>query len=97
MSWLRCASQRPLRPFQLRERFMVDRPLRRAMLNKCGLAAQINIEQGTARSTCCRSFSCLTNLAAGLSKEKLSHEEVLEVGKKTATDFVKLLSAALSI
>jgi hypothetical protein len=43
------------------------------MLNKRGLAEQINIEQGTARSTSCRPFSCLTNLAAGLSKEKLSH------------------------
>src|SRR6267143_2428252 len=31
--------------------FMVDRPLRRTMLNKCGFAAQINIDQGTARST----------------------------------------------
>jgi hypothetical protein len=30
---------------------LVDRPLRRAMLNKCGFAVQINIEQGTARST----------------------------------------------
>jgi hypothetical protein len=30
---------------------LVDRPLRRAMLNKCGFAAQINIEQGTARPT----------------------------------------------
>jgi purine-nucleoside phosphorylase len=36
-------------------------------------------------------FSCLTNLAAGLSQEKLSHEEVLEVGKKAATNFARLL------
>src|SRR5439155_24839787 len=35
-------------------------------------------------------FSCLTNLAAGISKEKLSHEEVLEVGKKAATTFGQL-------
>jgi purine-nucleoside phosphorylase len=39
-------------------------------------------------------FSCLTNLAAGLTKEKLSHEEVLEVGKKAAADFTKLLQTA---
>jgi len=32
-------------------RWQVDRPLRRAMLNKCGFAAQISIEHGTARST----------------------------------------------
>jgi purine-nucleoside phosphorylase len=41
-------------------------------------------------------FSCLTNLAAGLSKEKLSHEEVLEVGKKASGDFAGLLSAVFS-
>jgi purine-nucleoside phosphorylase len=41
-------------------------------------------------------FSCLTNLAAGLSKEKLSHQEVLEVGKKAAADFDRLLRAALA-
>jgi hypothetical protein len=29
----------------------VDRPLRRTMLQVCGCAAIINIEQGTARST----------------------------------------------
>jgi hypothetical protein len=29
----------------------VDRPLRRAMLNKCGCAATLSIEQGIARST----------------------------------------------
>jgi purine-nucleoside phosphorylase len=67
---------------------MVDRPLRRAMLNKCGFAAQINI-QPTA------GFSCLTNLAAGLSKEKLTHEEVLETGNEAAADFARLLRAAL--
>jgi hypothetical protein len=36
----------------------------------------------------------LTNLAAGLSKEKLSHDEVLGVGKKAAADFRRLLNAA---
>ncbi len=45
------------------------------MLDKCGLAAQINIEQGIARSTYSRSFSCLPNLAAGLSKKKLSQKK----------------------
>jgi purine-nucleoside phosphorylase len=40
-------------------------------------------------------FSCLTNLAAGLPQEKLSHQEVLEVGRKAAADFAKLLQAAL--
>src|SRR5213076_2013891 len=34
--------------------FLVDRPLRRAMLNPLGFADILNIEQGTARSTCAR-------------------------------------------
>jgi purine-nucleoside phosphorylase len=41
-------------------------------------------------------FSCLTNLAAGLSKEKFSHDEVLEVGKKAATNFAKLIGLSFS-
>jgi hypothetical protein len=32
----------------------------------------------------------------GLSKEKLAHEEVLNVGKKAAANFARLLGAALS-
>jgi purine-nucleoside phosphorylase len=42
-------------------------------------------------------FSCLTNFAAGISKEKLSHNEVIETGKQAAGDFARLLQAGLSI
>jgi purine-nucleoside phosphorylase len=42
-------------------------------------------------------FSCLTNLAAGLSKDKLSHDEVLETGKLAAIAFTRLLERFLSI
>ncbi|HEX4770935.1 MAG TPA: purine-nucleoside phosphorylase [Bryobacteraceae bacterium] len=40
-------------------------------------------------------ISCVTNLAAGLSGEKLNHEEVLEVGRRVSGTFLKLLSAVL--
>ena len=40
-------------------------------------------------------FSCLTNLAAGLSKEKLSHDEGLEAGNKAGAEFCRLLQEAL--
>ncbi len=40
-------------------------------------------------------ISCVTNVAAGLSGEKLNHEEVLEVGQRTSRTFVKLLTALL--
>lgn len=39
--------------------------------------------------------SCITNLAAGLSDEKLSHDEVMATGKATATRFCKLLEKAV--
>jgi purine-nucleoside phosphorylase len=37
-------------------------------------------------------ISCVTNVAAGLSNEKLSHAEVLEIGHRTAGTFTKLLT-----
>ena len=40
-------------------------------------------------------ISCVTNLAAGLSGEKLNHAEVLETAHRIAGTFVKLLSALL--
>jgi purine-nucleoside phosphorylase len=40
-------------------------------------------------------ISCVTNLAAGLSGEKLDHAEVLEVGRRVSGTFLKLLSALL--
>jgi purine-nucleoside phosphorylase len=41
-------------------------------------------------------ISCITNLAAGISSRKLSHEEVLEVGKATEGKLVKLLGGFLA-
>ncbi len=40
-------------------------------------------------------ISCVTNLAAGLSGEKLNHAEVLEIGRRVASKFIKLLSGIL--
>jgi purine-nucleoside phosphorylase len=36
-------------------------------------------------------ISCVTNVAAGLGEGKLNHEEVLEVGRNSATFFIALL------
>jgi len=41
-------------------------------------------------------ISCITNLAAGISGKKLSHEEVLEVGKVGAGKLIKLLTGFLA-
>lgn len=41
----------------------------------------------------CLAISCVTNLAAGISTEKLSHEEVLETGRNVRDTFVRLVQA----
>jgi purine-nucleoside phosphorylase len=40
-------------------------------------------------------ISCVTNLAAGLSGEKLNHEEVLEIAHRVSGTFLKLLHVLL--
>lgn len=40
-------------------------------------------------------LSCVTNLAAGLSGEKLDHKEVLEIGQRVSGTVLKLLTALL--
>ena len=40
-------------------------------------------------------ISTITNFAAGILKKPLVHEEVLEIGKKVAARFVRLLSLAV--
>ena len=40
-------------------------------------------------------ISCVTNLAAGIQPEPLSHEEVMETGHRVAAQFTKLLTALI--
>jgi purine-nucleoside phosphorylase len=40
-------------------------------------------------------ISCVTNMAAGISDEVLSHEDVLKTGERVKGDFVTLLKAVL--
>ncbi len=40
-------------------------------------------------------ISCITNLGAGITGEKLSHEEVVDAGKQIADDFCALLAASV--
>jgi purine-nucleoside phosphorylase len=61
-----------------------------------GMSTVLEVIQARALGLEVAGFSCLTNLAAGISKEKLSHNEVLETGKKAAQDFARLLQGALA-
>jgi purine-nucleoside phosphorylase len=40
-------------------------------------------------------ISCVTNMAAGVTDQILSHEEVLEVGRQVRGDFIRLLEALI--
>ncbi len=40
-------------------------------------------------------IACVTNLAAGLTPNKLEHKEVLQIAQRVSSTFVKLLSALL--
>jgi purine-nucleoside phosphorylase len=62
-----------------------------------GMSTVLEVIQARALGLEVAGFSCLTNLAAGLSQEKLSHEDVLEVGKRAASDFARLLQTVLLI
>jgi len=72
------------------------RMLQKLGADAVGMSTVLEVIQARALGLEVAGFSCLTNLAAGLSKGKLSHEEVLEVGKKAAESFALLLSEALS-
>jgi len=72
------------------------RMLQKLGADAVGMSTVLEVIQARALGLEVAGFSCLTNLAAGLSKESLSHEEVLEVGKKAAADFARLLKAALA-
>jgi purine-nucleoside phosphorylase len=72
------------------------RMLQKLGADAVGMSTVLEVIQARALGLEVAGFSCLTNLAAGISKEKLSHEEVLETGKKAAQDFVRLLGSFLS-
>ena len=70
------------------------RMLRTLGADAIGMSTVLETIQARALSLEVAAFSCLTNWAAGISGEHLSHEEVLAVGKKAAGDFSRLLAAS---
>jgi len=42
-------------------------------------------------------ISCICNMAAGISKEKLSHKEVIETSNSVKHNFILLLSDLITI
>jgi purine-nucleoside phosphorylase len=71
------------------------RMLQKLGADAVGMSTVLETIQARALDLEVAGFSCITNLAAGISKEKLSHEEVLETGKKAAEQFAQLLNVTL--
>jgi purine-nucleoside phosphorylase len=62
-----------------------------------GMSTVLEVIQARALGLEVAGFSCLTNLAAGISATKLSHEEVLQTGKDAAASFTRLLESVFNI
>jgi purine-nucleoside phosphorylase len=60
-----------------------------------GMSTVLEVIQARALGMEVAGFSCIANLASGLSSTTLSHEEVLETGRNAAKDFSQMLSEAL--
>jgi purine-nucleoside phosphorylase len=60
-----------------------------------GMSTVLEAIQARALGLRVAGFSCLTNWAAGLSQEPLSHQEVLDTGAAAAGRFVNVLETAL--
>jgi purine-nucleoside phosphorylase len=60
-----------------------------------GMSTVLEVIQARALEMEVAGFSCIANLATGLSSTRLSHGEVLETGHKAANDFSRLLGETL--
>lgn len=71
------------------------RMLQRMGADAVGMSTVLEAIQARALGLEVAAFSCITNLAAGISPAKLSHDEVLATGTASAESFSRLLIAAL--
>jgi purine-nucleoside phosphorylase len=72
------------------------RMLRAIGADAVGMSTVLETIQARALGLPVVGFSCLTNWAAGISKEPLNHEEVLETGKQAAGVMTSLLKVVIS-
>ena len=71
------------------------RMLRSLGADALGMSTVLEAIQARALGLEVAGFSCLTNWAAGIGREKLHHEEVLQTAKAAAQSFALLLRTAL--
>ena len=60
-----------------------------------GMSTVLEAIQARALKLEVAGFSCLTNWAAGLSGQALSHQEVLETGRQAAEQMMRILTRVL--
>src|SRR5205809_3438389 len=71
------------------------RMLQRIGTDAVGMSTVPEVIAARARGIRCLGFSSITNVAAGLSAQKLSHLEVLEAGKQVAGQLEQLIKGVL--
>ena len=71
------------------------RMLQKLGADAVGMSTVLEVIQARALGMEVAGFSCITNLATGLSSTTLSHEEVLETGRRAANHFAQLLNHGL--
>ncbi len=71
------------------------RMLRSLGADAIGMSTVLEVIQARALGMEVAGFSCLTNWAAGIGAEKLSHADVLETGRMSGEVFAQLLQTAL--
>ncbi|HSP45312.1 MAG TPA: purine-nucleoside phosphorylase [Chthoniobacterales bacterium] len=72
------------------------RMLRLLGADAIGMSTVLEAIQARALGLEVAGFSCLTNWAAGIIDAPLNHQEVLEMGKRAADAFARLLNTALA-
>jgi len=73
------------------------RMLRWAGADAVGMSTALEAMAGSAAGMRVAAVSCITNLAAGITGEKLNHEEVVAAGAQAADDFQRLLEASVPL
>jgi purine-nucleoside phosphorylase len=69
--------------------------LQRLGVDAVGMSTVSGVVVARARAMSCLGFSMITNVAAGLSSEKVSHEEVLATGQRGAGQMTTLIEGVI--